>query len=224
MRPKDRSYWKMFQRILDIGAPILPGFGNRVRALAYSPNGARLAVAGRDSLQVRTAGGVIDLLRRGADVHCVAFCGAGRILAAGNGAEVQLWDVSARRVKATLRGHAERVRCLAVSPDGKTLASGGEDWEVRLWELPGGRLKGRLLGHVNTVSSLAWSPDGRTLASGSWDHSVKLWQAELGQELLTLERHNGQVHRVAFSPDGVVLASCGENPDGAGEIFLWRAR
>jgi hypothetical protein len=75
----------------------------------------------------------------------------------------------------TLEGHSFMVRCVAFSPDGRTLASGSGDDTVKMWDTTNGVLIRTLQGHSDSVHSVAFSPDGRTLASGSDDCTVKLW-------------------------------------------------
>ena len=123
---------------------------------------------------------------------------------------------------ATLRPLLERnlpawgPTCIAVSPDGKTLATGSSDKTVTLWDLSNGKVRSQLSGHRDQVNSVAFSPDGKTLASGSDDKTVRLWDLGSGKERLRLIDRDGEVSQVAFSPDGKTLASASDT-----SIKLW---
>ena len=69
----------------------------------------------------------------------------------------------------TLSGHAGVVHGVAVSPDGRLIASSSADQTVKLWETATGREVHTLKGHTKVVDRVAFSPEGRTLASSSWD-------------------------------------------------------
>ncbi|MEP6519738.1 AAA-like domain-containing protein [Microcoleus vaginatus] len=125
--------------------------------------------------------------------------------------------VSAVKERNHLEGHNNVVISVAVSPDGKTLASASFDNTIKLWNLQSQKPIATLTGHSNPVYSVAFSPDGKTLASASSDKTIKLWNLESQKELTTLTGHSRSVWSVAFSPDGLILASA----SGDKTIKLW---
>jgi len=129
---------------------------------------------------------------------------------------VKIWDSATGKEQFSLRGHALEVTSVAFSPDGKRLASGGNDNMAKIWDIAGKELFA-LKGHVGWVSSVAFSPDGQRLATASTDETVKIWDTATGNELFSLKGHAGRVSCVVFSPDGHRLASA--NSDGS--IHLW---
>ncbi|GJO54952.1 hypothetical protein NJB1907f3_38520 [Mycobacterium marinum] len=117
------------------------------------------------------------------------------------------------------------VNTVAISPDGHTLASGGENGNIQLWNLTDpahpGPLGPPLQGHSAGVASVAFGPDGNTLASGSVDDTVRLWDvtdpAQPGPLGQPLTGHHGTVWSIAFGPDGHTLTTGSHD----GTIRLW---
>ncbi len=109
----------------------------------------------------------------------------------------------------TLRGHTDRVYGMAISPDGKRIASGSEDKTIKVWDAGTGTELMTLHGHGATVTSVAFGQDGRRIASGSGDKTIKVWDAATGAEVMTLRGHESTVWSVAFSPDSKRIISAG---------------
>ncbi len=117
------------------------------------------------------------------------------------------WDRLAHCHLLSFEGHTRRVKSVAVSPNGKLLASASDDLTVKVWDLTSGQERFTLKGHTNTVRSVAFSADGTRLATASEDSTLKVWDTTSGEESLTLKGHRSYVTSVAFSPDGKWLAS-----------------
>lgn len=108
---------------------------------------------------------------------------------------------------AVLRGHQDAVRSIAVSSDGRQVASGSSDKTARVWDVASRAAPKILRGHEGPVNSVVFSPDGLRVATGSDDETVRVWDAENATEMAVLHGHAGSVTSVAFSPDGAFLVT-----------------
>jgi WD40 repeat protein len=150
-------------------------------------------------------------------VGSVTFSSDGKLLAAGDGDNVRLWDMASGKVLATLAGHRAHINSVAFSPDGKLLASGDRAKIVLLWDVASGKARATLAGHKDSINSVAFSPDGKQLASGSRDKTALLWDVASGKALATLAGNKDSINSVAFSPDGKQLASGSSDKT----VLLW---
>jgi eukaryotic-like serine/threonine-protein kinase len=91
--------------------------------------------------------------------------------------QLALWDFVAGAKPRGVPAHNEGITAMAISPDGRLLATGSgySDTVIRLWEVPSLRSVRELSGHAAWIAALKFSRDGRTLVSASADKTIRLW-------------------------------------------------
>jgi WD40 repeat protein len=183
----------------------LKGHKGSILAVAYSPDGKTIAsgsgaadrsvilwdiVEGRPRLTLEGQKSPVMSLAFSPDGQTLASAGSQQFVVEGNRrtfgpGEVLLWDVVAGRLKSSLKGHDGLISSVAFAPNGKTLASGGQDTpagRLILWDVAAGKERARMSVRprgvrvpADRVCAVAFSPDGRWVATGASDGGVVLW-------------------------------------------------
>jgi WD40 repeat protein/serine/threonine protein kinase len=159
---------------------------------------------------------------------CVAFSPDGDLVAAGTGGEgeqnsgtVRIWEVATGHERPTLIGHG--AQCLAFSPNGQRLGTGGADQAIKLWDIASAQEILTLRGHSDWIQGLAFTGDGYRLVSCG-DRSVRIWDGspwregkKFGDDVVTLRGHADSVNTVAFRPRSAEIATASTD----GTIKIW---
>jgi WD40 repeat protein len=210
------------------------GPGNAgIMAVAFAPDSRSMAVAGgdRNTHVYDTAKGELLHELKNTDskvpafnyVQVLAFSVDGKMLAVGNGSVIRLWDLGTGKPIYPVRaGHEGTLHALAVAPNGKLVASAGEDNTVRLWDPVSGQQLRQFDGPsldnpvvnlfgivVSPYVCVAFSNDSRLLGIGWVDGSIDLWDVQTGKRAHQLKGHQMSVLSLAFAPSGKTLASGG---------------
>ncbi|MET8862726.1 AAA family ATPase [Nonomuraea sp. NPDC004580] len=210
-----------------IGPPLrAPGARGPVISMMFTPDGRTLLTSAMDGLRIW------DLASRRVLAHDPVFKGVaafstnGRFVAVQHEQEIAFWDVASRREsgpRIRVDDHTDVITGMAISPDGRTLASAGFDARVRLFDVATRRqIEGTppaVAGGL--VNDLDFSPDGTVLAYTADDNAVRLWDVPRRRTKgVALVPKDAAPTTVAFSPDGQVLATGLQG----GDVLLWDLR
>jgi WD40 repeat protein len=237
-------------RLYDVGsetpARTVTTHDGAVSSLAFVPDGKAIISGSHDRTvrRVSLSSGEEEWRSRGyfEQVNSVAISPDRRLIATGSGdiryaerrlkpgarglgpGAVRLWDARTGRLIRRLGDPAEQVMAVALSPDGRRVASAGAgasgSGAIRLWDAATGTSVWSADDRAAEALAIAFAPDGSSLATAGADGLIKLRDPRTGSVVRTLEGHEGGATSVAFSGDGAIV--CGGGADGAAS--LWDAR
>jgi len=220
----------------------------KVTALIFTPDNQKLVVGGHQELTVwdiNQAKLEKRIATRAERTYALAWLPDNKLVVAGGRpgqeGDVRVYNVYAGTPKvvngvAMIDGVNDKtvmvkqlleaddsVLCLAVSNDGKKLASGGCDRMVHVWDLSGGVMAAKeeqaIENHADWVMGVAFTPDGNRLLTASRDKTAKIWDLKAKESLMTFPDHQNSVYGVAIKPDGKMAFSVGED----NQLRRWNA-
>ncbi len=146
-----------------------------------------------------------------APITALLFLPDNKTLLVGTYRQVQFWNLETKQIEKVWDGHADTVRCLALSKSGKRLVAGGgtpgAGGEIRVLNLENFQTVLTLNEHSDIVNAVVITPDDKKILSASTDKSIKIWEMETGKLLNTLRDHADAVFGLAISPNGKLIAS-----------------
>jgi cytochrome c len=187
----------------------LRGHGGPVRALAVSPDGQILMSGSFDTSAIRWSlarSAAEEVLRfHDGAVNAVVLLKDGAAATGGEDARIAIWNPGERMPRMVLEGHRAPVVALAVSGDGRFLASASWDHTARLWPVGGGPPR-LLAGHSQNVNGIAFTPDGRSVVTAGYDATLRIWPLS-GDDTPLIAVLPTPLNAVAIAPDGEIVTA-----------------
>jgi WD40 repeat protein len=186
---------------------------NWIRSVEWSPDGKTLASCSYDGVYLWDPTTGEQVWRRHAGESSPtanAFSADWKLMAASKWSEpIEILETATGKLIRRYKGQPDvGYYSVALSPEGKLLAAGGDDPVVRVWDVDSGKELYQLDGHQDKVRSITFAPDGKLLATLSGGR-VRLWNPATGREVFPADGHHGTVQALAVSPNGKTLASAG---------------
>ncbi|WP_043630429.1 WD40 repeat domain-containing protein [Nonomuraea candida] len=188
--------------------------------MEFSPDGRTLAVVDGGTSVTLLDTGLPPTGSPNPVVNDIAFGAEGRLAAAASGDGTISWWRPGRGASDERRvpAHPGGARTVAISPDGRTLVSGGNDGKAKVWDLTGRKAKATLNGHTAPVVAVTFSKDGRVIVTGdAKDHAI-VWDARTFRKLRDVDDTELQnwyrplgLTALALSPDGHTLMAAGSS-------------
>lgn len=213
--------------------------GTHANRIAYSPDGQFLASAGMDCLvhiwNNHTGKEVQSLKGHRNWIRDLAFSSDGQFLFTSSGGTqvdglpkpgddhtIRVWSVSSGKEIECFEGHVEPVINIAISTDGKQIASGSTDSTVRVWNVESGEESSRFDFDHGFPSAMAFYPDSRNLFVAGSDGMVRFYDFLNGREVAQIEAHKGRIWAVAIAPNNRLFVTGGA--DGTAKLWTDRTK
>jgi WD40 repeat protein len=144
------------------------------------------------------------------DILHLPGLGGQRIITYSQDGSFRVWDLeTGKQVGEKWEDEDYGVETIALSPDGKKVASGSFNGAVKLWNINTGKVIKTWTGHTKEVRAVSWSPDGGRVVSGSYDGTFRVWNVESGKTILGPIEAGEDVRAVCYSPDAKMIATSG---------------
>ncbi len=148
------------------------------------------------------------------------FSKGGKYLALAVENEVEIYETeTGKRVK-TLKGHTNRICCIAFDNSGKQFATGSFSAEVFVWDITSGKVEKSFDGHKEKITCLTFDQTGEKLAASSLDNTVIIWNAKTSRKICNFRGHIGVITSLLFHPLVEQLISASDD----GTVRCWDSK
>ncbi|MEW1861427.1 TIR domain-containing protein [Streptomyces sp. NPDC088194] len=191
---------------------------------AWSADGRRLAVAGRDNtvhvLDVRSGTEALTLSGHTDDVHAVGWgTDDAWLFSASYDGTLRTWNARTGQMQRTIAAHEGRIEDAYWSGDDGLVHTGGRDGRVRSWNPDSGAMAAEITAHQGFVIRVLGSPTAASLFTAASDGTVRVWDRRDLRLLHTIQGFSGVPHDLSLSDDGKLLAV----QDDATNLWVYRA-